>query len=667
VRSSTHATASSLRDPSGTRALARGLAAGLLAVALVWLLSLSRVWDVAEAKVFDLYTVLAAPYASRLPIVIVAIDEPSFQELQLQWPFPRSLHGRLIERLKADGAAAVGFDVLFAEPSADAEDAALARAIGDYRRVVLAASQDLVDNANAKLWTSVQPLPLLLAAGATTGDIGVQPDDDYVVRRQPVGEDTFSAALARYAPVQANVRAHANELIEYLGPRGTVDTRSYYQAVIPGLLPPGFFKDKIVLVGHSTRSAVELGAAGGDNFNSPFASVAQGDRLFPGVEIQATLLANRLGGAGLARASPALPVALVLVLGVFIAWLTTRIHPGVATAAAAGCVMAVVALSWLLFTAGKLWLPPLFPAAALLAVYLATALLVYLATRRHAMRVRGMFSQYVAPEVVDQLIERPELMQLGGEAREVTLMFTDLANFTTLSEQLSAEQAVEVLTAYFNAMTAIIHRHRGTVDKFIGDAIMAFWGAPLPDEHHAEHAVRAAIDMQAAMQPLVADLRSRGLPAIGMRIGLHTGRAVVGNVGSQTRFSYTAIGDTVNLAARLEGANKAFGTSILISAGTAAQLPEDIQLRALDDVIVKGKSEPVRVFTPCANAQLCQLSRAALSDFQAGRRDAATMQLRAMLAIVPDDPAALQLLARIEQARLSEADAGAPALALDKL
>jgi adenylate cyclase len=287
--------------------------------------------------------------------------------------------------------------------------------------------------------------------------------------------------------------------------------------------------------------------------------------------------------------------------------------------------------SWL-FARFQLWWPPLLPASAAGAIYGAAALAGYAFVRRRARQTRAMFAQYVPPSVVSRLIAQPELMRLGGEAREVTLMFTDLANFTTLSERLSAEQTVELLTAYFNAMTPIVHATGGTVDKFIGDAVMAFWGAPLADAQHAEHALQAAVAMQEAMQPLVADLRARGLPAVHMRIGLHTGRAVVGNVGSEQRFSYTAIGDAVNLAARLEGANKAFDTRILLSDATAAQLPATVALRALDDVVVKGRTEPVRVFTPCQDADLRNASLAALEAFHARDWDGAAAHLARMLA-----------------------------------
>jgi adenylate cyclase len=648
------------------RATASSLLAALAAVALVAALSLSRAWDSVEAKVFDLFTTLSAPRTNTLPLVILAIDEPTFQELKLQWPFPRRLHARLLERLHADGAAAVGFDVVFAEPSTEADDTAFARAIAQSGPVVLASTQEALDNANASVWTLVTPLDSLLAAGAKAGDISVRPDDDYVVRRQANAEDSFSAQLARFAAGAAQPRP--TDLIEYLGPRGTIDTRSYYQALEPGLLPPGFFKGKVVLVGRSIRSAVEIQRSQADMFNSPFAVAHSGDRLFPGVEIQATLLANRVSGGGLNALHPAWGLGLVAVFGALLALAGRRLHPGASAALAIGVVAGVAVLSYLLFTTARLWLQPVFPMAALTAAYGAAGLVSYLLVRKRASRIRGMFSQYVPPTVVSRLVDQPELMRLGGEARDVTLMFTDLANFTTMSEMLSAEQTVEVLTAYFNTMTPIIHRHGGTVDKFIGDAVMAFWGAPLDDMQHAEHATRAAIEMQAAMQELVRGLQARGLPPIGMRVGLHSGRAVIGNVGSDTRFSYTAIGDTVNLAARLEGANKAFGTGILLSDSTAKQLPADLPVRPLDDVIVKGKTEPVRVFTPCGDEALRQHSASALAAFRDRRWVDSELQLRAVLGLKPGDLAAARLLERIAEARaLPEGAAWSPAVSLDKL
>ena len=666
----TRATASDSASPAVRRQQqVYALAACALALLLVGAATFSRTWHALEFKTFDVLTAWTAPQRTALPVVILAIDEPTFQELQHTWPFPRSVHAALLKRLHDEGAAAVGLDIVFADPSTEAEDAALAQAIAETGPVVLAATREKIDSSNAALWLDVMPLQRFLDAGADAGDAGVEPDDDFVVRRVPVAREGFALRLAQRA---AEARGKLPVLrhfdwIGYRGPRGTFDTRSYYQALEPGLLPAGFFKNKIVLVGRSARTATELSRSQADLFNSPFGT-AGGERLFPGVELQATLVDNYLMGAGLRSVSDGWTLALVLLLVPLLLWGNRRLHPAGAAALAAALVAAIAGASWWLFGRFQLWWPPLLPAAAAVAVYGAAALAGYAFVRRRARQTRAMFAQYVPPAVVSRLIAQPELMRLGGEAREVTLMFTDLANFTTLSEQLSAEQTVEVLTAYFNAMTPIVHATGGTVDKFIGDAVMAFWGAPLDDPQHAEHAVTAAISMQQAMQVLVADLRARGLPPIHMRIGLHTGRVVVGNVGSEQRFSYTAIGDAVNLAARLEGANKAFGTGILLSAATAAQLPSSVALRALDDVVVKGKTEPVRVFTPCGDAAVRDASLAALNAFHARDWDGASGYLAQVLARVPGDAAALRLQQRVAEARaLPVGSDWSPAVALDKL
>ena len=666
----TRATASDSASPAVRRQQqVYALAACALALLLVGAATFSRTWHALEFKTFDVLTAWTAPQRTALPVVILAIDEPTFQELQHTWPFPRSVHAALLKRLHDEGAAAVGLDIVFADPSTETEDAALAQAIAETGPVVLAATREKIDSSNAALWLDVMPLQRFLDAGADAGDAGVEPDDDFVVRRVPVAREGFALRLAQRA---AEARGKLPVLrhfdwIGYRGPRGTFDTRSYYQALEPGLLPAGFFKNKIVLVGRSARTATELSRSQADLFNSPFGT-AGGERLFPGVELQATLVDNYLTGGGLRTVPEGWTLALVALLVPLLLWGNRRLHPAGAAALAAALVAAIAGASWWLFGRFQLWWPPLLPAAAALAVYGAAALAGYAFVRRRARQTRAMFAQYVPPAVVSRLSAQPELMRLGGEAREVTLMFTDLANFTTLSEQLSAEQTVEVLTAYFNAMTPIVHATGGTVDKFIGDAVMAFWGAPLDDPQHAEHAVTAAISMQQAMQVLVADLRARGLPPIHMRIGLHTGRVVVGNVGSEQRFSYTAIGDAVNLAARLEGANKAFGTGILLSAATAAQLPSSVALRALDDVVVKGKTEPVRVFTPCGDAAVRDASLAALNAFHARDWDGASGYLAQVLARVPGDAAALRLQQRVAEARaLPVGSDWSPAVALDKL
>jgi adenylate cyclase len=265
-------------------------------------------------------------------------------------------------------------------------------------------------------------------------------------------------------------------------------------------------------------------------------------------------------------------------------------------------------------------------------------------------------------------MEHPERLKLGGERREVTTMFTDLEGFTTLSERLEAEQVARILNLHFTRATAIVKRHGGTVNRFIGDAIMATWGAPLADAEQALHACRAACEMQADMDAQRAELAAEGLPPIRMRIGIHTCIAVVGNLGSSDRFDYTSIGDGVNLAARLEGVNKLYGTGILLSAETARRLEGRLGVRAVDRVIVKGKSEAVEIFTPCADAALNELNARAIAAWRERRLDESESCWRQVLAALPGDGVARVHLERIAASRAASPGAAwRDAVELEKL
>jgi adenylate cyclase len=244
------------------------------------------------------------------------------------------------------------------------------------------------------------------------------------------------------------------------------------------------------------------------------------------------------------------------------------------------------------------WADPVAPGVALgLAFALATAY-SYATEGRQKLAIRRMFSFYMSEKVIAHLMSHPELLNLGGERRHVTLFFSDLAGFTSISERLSAEEVVGLLNDYLSRMTDIILDEEGTVDKFEGDAIMAFWGAPLPQEDQALRACRAALRQQAALSELNQQFQEMGLPPLAMRIGLHTGEAVVGNLGSEKRFDYTAIGDTVNLASRLEGLNKFYGTYIMVSETTMTECGDDVLFREIDRVAVKGKETAVAVYQP---------------------------------------------------------------------
>jgi len=646
----------------------RRLFAGFGALALVFTLSISRPWDLLEFKIFDVFTTLSATGKGDDRLVILAIDEPTFQELEKQWPFPRSFHAKLLDRLTADGATAVAFDVVFAEPSSPIEDNSFAKAISRSKHVILASSTDITESNGSTLWTEVLPAAGFLSEGAITGDARVIPDDDFVIRHLERSPSSLAAKLAASSGHPIAETEEPPRFIEYAGPSGTIPTYSYYQALIPGLLPAGFFKDKLVLIGRGVRTASGTNHSSSDAFNSPFGILDHGNRLIHGVEIHANMALNHLTGGGISPLNAVFSWIFLTIALLTMANLQQRISPLGIALLTGGLVVCLGLLSYFLFSRYKLWLPPLTPALGTLSLAGAITLVEFVAARHSARETRLMFSQYVPPDVVNQLIERPELMRLGGVTRRITLMFTDLANFTAMSELLSPEDTVEVLTDYFNEMTACIHRHGGTVDKFIGDAVMAFWGAPLDDPLQEERAVRAAIEMHAAMPFLVARLIERGLPPINMRIGIHTGDAVVGNVGAASRFSYTAIGDAVNLAARLEGANKAFDTNILISGETAAKLPEELRIAYIDRIIVKGKTDPIDVFTLARETNLLDIRNKALALFFAHKFDESLLLLNAVISSIPNEKTALRIRERLLAVRdKDEIQSSDLAIALDKL
>lgn len=646
---------------------ARRLRLVLLLALGVWILAAgtaqTRIWAQFENRLFDLLTVATAPGKSSLPITIVGIDEASFAQINKRWPWSRDLHARVVDRLHAAGAAVIAFDMIFAEASEPEQDRAFAAAVGRAGNVVMAADHAYQETSLLRQWIRVDPLPELRAAGAMPGLATVTLDADAVVRRLPDSDDIFwrrviqTLIKARPGILETEPGAPAGAYIRHLGPAHTFPYVSYYQ-VLQGdqSLPPDFFQDQIVLIGRDVRASPEAGAAQADMFATPFLGGSK--LLTPGVEIHATIIENLLAGQAIAPAGNReilvlLTVALLFALPALLRW-----HPvwGGAWFLAVGGMVA--ATSFLLFERSHFWLPAGSTLAALATLYLSTAVLSYLGERRRGQEIKGAFAKYVSAQVVEQMIAHPERLRLGGERRELTLLFSDLAGFTSISEKLPPDGVAKVINAYLTEMTRVILAEGGTVDKFIGDAVMAFWGAPLDDADHARHAVRAAIAMQDAMDGLQAEYRAMGLANIGLRIGVNSGPAIVGNMGSEDRFDYTALGDAVNLASRLEGVNKMYGTRILLSETTALELGGALSLREIDRVRVKGKEEPVNIFTPCDDARLIELCAEGLALYRSQDWSAAEIAWKAVLAHSPADGPATVFLERVAHFRAEPPGAG---------
>jgi len=350
------------------------------------------------------------------------------------------------------------------------------------------------------------------------------------------------------------------------------------------LVDPSVFKDKIVFVGLSAAGLLDV-------FATPFGS----DATMPGIQLHASMadsvLANRFIGLAPAGERPASVVAAGLAVG-----LITVFFPFSAAAA----VTALMLAGWTWFTVrafdGGAWINLVQPVAAGAAALFAATAYRYFVEDAEKRKMKRLFGRYVSRDVYDQLVAHPELAELGGRRREMTVLFSDIRGFTAVTEKGNPETLVAQLNEYFSRMVDIVFLHRGTVDKFVGDMVMALFGAPLDDADHAEHAVQAAIDMVKALGELNRGWAARGLPQLDIGIGINSGDMIAGNIGSSAIMSYTVIGDNVNLGARLESLNKEYKTRIIISDATRTRLANRYDVRPLGDVTVKGKSKPVAIF-----------------------------------------------------------------------
>jgi adenylate cyclase len=557
-------------------------------------------WSSVEHAAFDRLSVAAAPRASSMPVVIVAIDAATHAHLGTRWPLPHELHALLIDRLVDGGAAVIAFDLSLSASSTPEGDRSLAESIARASNVLLGSRMEFADMAVGRVLRKDAPPVALTEAGAPLGMTDTPLDEDRVPRRFDTRPDAFWRAVMQLVnevmPGTLELPdLPAGALIRHLGPRETFAYVSYYQ-VINGdeAIPEDYFADTIVLVGRDEGAHAGTGEAQ-DLLATPFTRT--GAPLTPHVEVLATQLENAMENRTIRPAPRAAAIAWVvatvlLVLPALVAWHPLRsaaVALLVAGLGAGGCY-------WLL-ARHDVWMQGAAALAALGCAVIATGAGSFLTERRRAQEIRGAFAKYVSAEIVEEMIAHPERLRLGGERRELTVLIADLEGFTTLAEKLSPDVTAHLVNVYLDAMTEAILAHGGTVDKFMGDAVMAFWNAPLPDPAHALHATQAAQAMCAAMDGLEPAFAAQGLGAPRLRIGLNTGPAIVGNMGSSKRFDYTAIGDTVNLTARLEPANKQYGTTILLSAGTAAALEGAVALRFVDRLTVRGKDQPVEVFT----------------------------------------------------------------------
>jgi adenylate cyclase len=458
-------------------------------------------------------------------------------------------------------------------------------------------------------------------------------------------------------PVDNSVRA----LVPFRGPQGSF---TYVSAtdVIRGVAEEATLRDKIVLVGTTAKGLLDLRA-------TPVAPD------FPGVEVHANLVSGILGPPGEGGAAtnlknnPAYTLGgefvLLLASGLVRALVLPALSPVVAALTSLALLAGIVGTNLAIWHWGNLVFPLASGLVMVLVLFLFNMSYGYLVEERGKRKLAGQFSQYIPPELVAELSENPEAMAIGSENKELTVLFSDVRSFTTISESLDPEELSQLMNEYLTPMTEIIFRHRGTIDKYMGDAIMAFWGAPLDDPEHARHALTAAVAMLEELEEIKRRFAAKGWPPIQIGVGLNTGNMSVGNMGSQFRRAYTVMGDAVNLGSRLEGLTKTYGVQMIVSETTAGAVPE-YAYRELDRVRVKGKDKPVTIYEPLGLKEQVsseirkeiKLYREALKLYRAENWDMAELQFLNLSEAHPEHKLYQEYVHRIGVFRKSPPDTG---------
>jgi adenylate cyclase len=544
-------------------------------------------------------------------VVIVAIDDLSLAWKGEQWPWPRAYLAEMVDILNAAGAEIVGVDVFLFDESADPSgDEALARALSESRNAV-AVMQIFRDPLQPGSVTLKLPYPALRNSldgmGITALEGGLDPISRNMQAFDNFGDDRYynwAFELARLRlhadpPTGATstglffngqrVPLHNGDLtLNLAGPANTIQTYSAAALLEGDVLAqnPDAFRGKIVLIGATTITLHDL-------YPTPFSSQTP----TPGVELVANAVEMILHGNYLRETPPWVHLLAILAAALLAAFLTRLERPSL-TISALILLMALYAVAgYLSFRFANLYLPIIGPQLMLFLGVILPTIEQAVSQELEKRRVRNLFTRFIAPEMVDQLIATRDINSLNKRAF-LTILFSDIRGFTTLSEKLTPEEVVAILNPYLEAMTGVIHRHGGTVDKYEGDAIIAFFGEPVSYPDHAARAVRAALDMRLALDNLKARWQREGTPRpnLEMGIGIHSGEAFVGLLGSAQRVNYTVIGDAVNLASRLQDLTKTYQWPILLSERAQRQVQEEFETEFVDSPVVKGKTEAVNIY-----------------------------------------------------------------------
>ncbi len=496
---------------------------------------------------------------------VTGLLPPALMKMDVQWskrlPISEALgYGGNLEILQASAKSGGYFD----NPFVDAD--------GVFRRVPLVQAYEEYLFASLALATAQGHLD-------TTGI-------ELVVETEGSKGSTEYYALESINLENYRIPVDANGAV-FVPYRGRQGSFTYIPAhrVLRGQVDPALLRDKIVLVGTTAPGLLDLRSTPVQN-------------TYPGVEVHANIISGILDDR--IKHKPAWTIGyefvLLTVIAISMALLLPLLSPLLAAAGTVGLTVVVLAGTFFAWHS-NLILPLASPLLLIVLIFMLHMTYGYFIESRGKRQLANLFGHYIPPELVDEMSESPEEYSLDGENREMTVLFSDVRGFTTISEGMDPKQLTQLMNALLTPMTRVIHKNRGTIDKYMGDAIMAFWGAPLADSEHPRHALYAAMEMIEELKIMQEEFKQRGWPEVNIGIGVNTGDMNVGNMGSEFRMAYTVLGDAVNLGSRLEGLTKNYGVNIIVSETTRSEIPE-FAFRELDLVRVKGKNEPVAIFEP---------------------------------------------------------------------
>ena len=542
---------------------------------------------------------------------ITGILPPALTKMDAQWserlPINKALgYGGNLEVLQSSAQSGGYFDNPFVDADGVFRRVPLVQAYQGYlfASLALATTQGYLDTASIELAVEAQ------------GNKG--------------GKEYYALETINLRDFRIPVDANGAVFVPYRGRQGSFPYVPAYK-VLDGSADASQLKDKIVLIGTSAPGLLDLRSTPVQN-------------IYPGVEVHANIISGILDDR--IKHKPAWTVGyefvLLVIVAVCMALLLPLVSPLLAAASTlgfAGMIMAGTFVAW----NNNLILPLASPMLLIVLIFMLHMTYGFFIESRGKRQLANLFGHYIPPELVDEMSESPEEFSLDGENREMTVLFSDVRGFTTISEGMDPKELTQLMNALLTPMTRVIHKNRGTIDKYMGDAIMSFWGAPLADTEHARHALYAAMEMIDELKIMQEDFKQRGWPTVNIGIGLNTGNMNVGNMGSEFRMAYTVLGDAVNLGARLEGLTKNYGVNIIVNESTKAAIPEFL-FRELDLVRVKGKSEPVAIFEPLGHKNDVKKSiteelstyRKALANFRAQSWDKAELDFFNLQRNYPD-------------------------------